>query len=405
MKSYSLGHVLDAVLLRDLAGLVARDRATTATLLAHIAEVDARRLFVPAGYPSMHAYCVDELHLSEDAASKRIQAARAARRFPALFTALAEGRLHLTAVWLLAPHLTPKNADELILAATHKRKFEIEELLAHRFSRLDAPARVRPVPAGTPELPQHSSEDAGTEVGKLGEHALGHVEYPQVELPQRPLSERFLIQVTIEKSTHQKLRYAQALLSHAVPTGDLAQVLDRALDTLIVQLEKRKFGGGTTRRTQERTAPVRRRCVPSHIRRAVWERDKGQCTFVSANGTRCKARRLLEFDHIDPVARGGQASVDRMRLRCRAHNQYEAERAFGVGFMERKRQESRLAVRKARTPAAEQQSEDVLAGLRGLGCRVTEARRAVDLSETSQDATLEERMRAALRFLGRGAPA
>src|SRR2546428_1590774 len=285
MQSYSLSHVRAAVLLRDLAGLVAQDRAKTATLLAHIAEVDARRLFVPAGYPSMHAYCVDELRLSEDAASKRIQAARAARRFPALFTALAEGRLHLTAVWLLAPHLTPENADELIQAATHKRKFEIEELIVRRFPAFGAPARVRPVTAMSPELPERAGSEPSILVGKPGEHALGHVEYPQVELPQRPLSERFLVQVTIEKGTHQKLRYAQGLLSHAVPTGDVAQVLDRALDALIVQLENRKFGGATTRRTQPGTAAVRKRCIPSHIRRAVWERDQGQCTFVSANGT------------------------------------------------------------------------------------------------------------------------
>jgi hypothetical protein len=52
---------------------------------------------VPAGCSSMHAYCVEHLHLSDDAAAKRIHAARAARRFPALFGALTEGRLHLTA--------------------------------------------------------------------------------------------------------------------------------------------------------------------------------------------------------------------------------------------------------------------------------------------------------------------
>ena len=88
MRDYALAHLSDAVLLRDLAALVVRDRVTTSTLLAHIAEVDARRLYVPAGYPSMHAYCVEELRLSEDAAYKRIQAARAARQFPALFAAL-----------------------------------------------------------------------------------------------------------------------------------------------------------------------------------------------------------------------------------------------------------------------------------------------------------------------------
>src|SRR5512143_4345271 len=101
-----LSQLSDAVLLRDLTALVARDRLTTARILAHIAEVDARRLYAPAGYPSMFAFCVEELRLSEDAAYKRIRAARVARQFPALFEAVAEGRLHLTVVCLLAPHLT-----------------------------------------------------------------------------------------------------------------------------------------------------------------------------------------------------------------------------------------------------------------------------------------------------------
>ena len=134
MRSYSLTHLSDAVLLRDLATLIAHDRVTAAAVLAHIAEVDARRLYAAAGYPSMHAYCVGELRLSEDAASKRIQAARAARQFPLLFDALAEGRLHLAAVCLLAPHLTAENAERLVEAATHRRKAEIEEMLA-RLSR------------------------------------------------------------------------------------------------------------------------------------------------------------------------------------------------------------------------------------------------------------------------------
>ena len=132
MRHHSLTHLSDAILLRELAALVAQDRITTAELLAHLAEVDARRLYVPAGYASMHAYCVEELRLSEDAASKRIQAARAARRFPALLGGLAQGRLHLAAVCLLAPHLTPENAPELIEAAAHRRKSEIEAWLARR---------------------------------------------------------------------------------------------------------------------------------------------------------------------------------------------------------------------------------------------------------------------------------
>ena len=225
MRDYTLTHLSDDVLLRDLATLVSRDRATTATLLAHIAEVDARRLYVPAGYPSMHAYCVDELRLSEDAAYKRITAARAARRFSALFSAIAEGRLHLAAVSLLAPHLTPENAEELIEAATHRRKSEIEEFLALRFTVPELPARARAVSASIPELVQLAPGRVDTESPtSADEHAAGHLGDGQVRG-----ASRFLLQLTITKDARNKLRYAQELLSHAVPNGDTAQVFERAL--------------------------------------------------------------------------------------------------------------------------------------------------------------------------------
>jgi len=73
------------------------------------------------------------------------------------------------------------------------------------------------------------------------------------------------------------------------------------------------------------------------VRRAVWERDGGQCTFVSESGRRCDARKPLEFDHVRELARGGESTVENLRLRCRAHNQYTAECTFGSEFMRHKR--------------------------------------------------------------------
>jgi 5-methylcytosine-specific restriction endonuclease McrA len=150
------------------------------------------------------------------------------------------------------------------------------------------------------------------------------------------------------QETHDKLRHAQALLGHAVPSGELSQVIDRALDALIQTLERRKFAA--TSRTRPRRSSANGRYVPAEIRRAVWQRDGGQCTFVSDKGHRCEARERLEFDHVDPVARGGRSTVKGMRLRCRAHNQYEAERTFGAGFMQRKRDEARARI--SATPGA-----------------------------------------------------
>jgi len=418
MLAYALTHLSDAILLRDLAALVAQDRTTTAALLAHVAEVDARRLYLPAGYPSMHAYCVDSLLLSEDAAYKRIQAARAARQFPAIFTGLAEGRLHLAAVCLLAPHLTPENADELVAAAAHQRKSEIEVLLARRFPRPEVRAMVQAIPYIPPQL------DAQLAPGQVGAAMLelaGGLGPGQSGAAPRAKSEslspeRFVLQVTIRKSTHDKLRYAQELLSHAVPSGDVVEVLDRALDALIGRLEKRKFAATNQPRLQRHSAAGRRN-VPAHVRRAVWDRDQGQCTFVSATGHRCPARRLLEFDHVDPVARGGEATMAGIRLRCRAHNQYGAECTFGAEFMRHQRRAAaaaRIAAKgrataaaagtaAARAPAAaaeqapgEGEDRDVVPWLRQLGFSAAEVRRAAARCEDIPDASLEQRLRVAL---------
>jgi len=371
---YSLTHVADQVLLRDLAALVARDRTTTAAMLAHIAEVDDRKLYLPAAHPSMFAYCVNELGLCEQAAFKRIRAARTARRFPEIFEAIADGRLHLSAVVALTPFLNEHTAGQLVEAAARKSMAEVERLLADRFPRPDVPTLVRPVPSSPgPALEQLSSRTVGTpSLGSVQAPtapasgappipnpvplpALGHVESPAPRPRVTPLAPRtFAVQFTMCQGTHDKLRYAQELLSHQLPSGDVAEVFDRALDALIRELEKQRFAA--TEKPRKCPGSSRARCIPSDIKRAVWKRDGGRCTFVSESGRRCESRKFLEFDHVTEVARGGTATAAHIRLRCRAHNQYTAERTFGVEFMRQKREAATGAravarIRNAATPA------------------------------------------------------
>ena len=174
MNSYALSHLDDHVLLRDLAAHVARNCTATADLLAHLAEVDARKLYLPAAHPSMHSYCVHVLGLSEDAASKRIHVARKAREFPAIFSAVAEGRLHLSGAVLLAPHLTSDNADALLAAAAHKTKSEVEAMLAHRFPKPDVPTRI--TPAGSASASDRLLSDS-TAPALAAQHARGMLRY------------------------------------------------------------------------------------------------------------------------------------------------------------------------------------------------------------------------------------
>ena len=106
----------------------------------------------------------------------------------------------------------------------------------------------------------------------------------------------------------------------------------------------------------------------------------------------------------DPVARGGAATVERMRLLCRAHNQYAAECTFGTAFMSLKRCEAqhapgRVEARARAASAEKSQERDVIPWLRQLGFRSDEARRPAAQCERIPEASLEERVRLALSLL------
>ena len=127
-------------LLARVKQLVRREGEATANLVAHLAELDARRLYLSEGCSSLFAYCTQVLHLSEHAAFNRIEAARAARKFPVILTLLASGALHLAAVRLLAPHLTAENHAELLQAARFQSKRDVELLVARASPRPPVPA-------------------------------------------------------------------------------------------------------------------------------------------------------------------------------------------------------------------------------------------------------------------------
>jgi hypothetical protein len=352
MHKYSRQGLSSSELVKNLDRLLLAERPHSAEVLSYIAEIGARGLYRRAGYPTMFLYLVGRWHLSESAAHKRARSARAARDFPVLFEAVADGRLHMSGIAVLAKHLRPENVDELIVAATHKTKAEIEQLVAVRFPKPDMPFRLGALPvrsdpivgASAPETLQVvANTDAELFLGTLG--AAADVPLPVVSTPasvqaavDRPklaptAPERFALQLTISRATRDKLRRAQELLGFHVAPNDVATVLDLALDALTRELEKKKCAR-TERPRQTPAAPSENpRHIPAELKRQVRERDQDQCTFVSDSGRRCSERKSLEIHHIREVARGGQATLDNVCLRCRAHNLFEAECTFGQEFM------------------------------------------------------------------------
>src|SRR5688572_25633350 len=144
----SLAHLSDAELVSRTKSLVARERHATAQLVAHLAELDTRDVHLREGYPSLFAYCVGVLGLSEGETANRIEVARAARRFPAVLEMLLDGAVTLTAIRLLAPHLTESNHREVLATARGTRKTDVEEHIARLAPPPDTRAAARRVPGG-----------------------------------------------------------------------------------------------------------------------------------------------------------------------------------------------------------------------------------------------------------------
>ena len=155
---------------------------------------------------------------------------------------------------------------------------------------------------------------------------------PDLALPRapevRPVSEeRWSVRVTLDSAAKEQLETLKALLSHKIPDGDLGAVLREAIRCGIEKHGNRK---GATAPAQQRSAKgdSAGSHIPAAIRREVWSRDGGRCTFEGPDGHRCDSRWQLELDHIRPVALGGSSATDNLRLRCRAHNMLHAEQVI-----------------------------------------------------------------------------
>jgi hypothetical protein len=337
MRIDMASHLSDTELLAETPRLAGCERGATAILIAHLAEVEGRKLYLAAGFDSMFAYCIGALRLSEHEALNRIEAARAARRIPRLLDMLAEGSLNLTTLRLLAPRLTEQNREKLLAEAGGKRKSEVQELLARHSPRPDVRESIRKLPA--PTITANAVEPAAvSQPGVLASVSMPTapepVPPPPVHRPRpavTPLApDRYQITFTGSGETRDMLELAKDMLRHAVPNADTAEVMNRALRALLEDLARKKFGATKRPASRGETRSAEgSRYLAASLKRAVWIRDRGRCGFMAASGLRCSARGFLEFHHVVPYAKGGKGTVENIALRCRPHNGYEADLEFG----------------------------------------------------------------------------
>jgi hypothetical protein len=253
--------------------------------------------------------------------------------------------MSLTTIRLLAPELTPANHRRLLDASRNQPTRQVEKIVAGLRPQPPVPSTIRRLPTRTASLilaapPQTDAALPETNVARSETDGAGDQATPEetptleirppaqsVVVPLTP--RRFKIQFTASEETHDLFRRAQDLLRHQIPDGDPGEVMARALKVLVRELEKEKLAATDRPRPSRGTDPYSR-YIPAEVKRKVWHRDSGQCAFVAPNGRRCTERAFLEFHHVEPYSVGGEATVENIELRCRAHNRYEAGLLFGT---------------------------------------------------------------------------
>src|SRR6185369_11722554 len=360
---YRLVGVGNAELVAGLSKLVQQSNGLTAQVLAHLVELDERRLHLDLGFSSLFAYCVESLGMSEGAAGRRVTAARVCRRFPDAFERVARGELHLCALCALTPHLNQQNATELFEACKDKTRRQIEQLLAVRFPRQDVREQIRRLPARGSALTRlvmferangsvaqfllparpFDAHDAPLDSGislagherSVGERApnaqpetlvitansrmgeriptdRGRVESTVAKARPRPRSreieplsaDRFGVHFTADAELRDLIERARELASHSIPKGDLAALMKLMVGRFVKQEEKRRFGIGVRPRRGDSVA-----ANSAHSEPITSPGGASVSSGRSKGGIRMAQQTSLEPRHQTKLARPSKAAV------------------------------------------------------------------------------------------------
>lgn len=332
----------DDELLAGLHALATCEKQLGAEIVLHLIEVERRRLHISLGYSSLYAYGIAELGWSENVAHKRAKAARAALACPEIVDHLATGKLTLSSVFVLAPHLDNNTGPALVAEACGKSRREVERQMAGRFGE---PRRG----------------------GDVRTHALAEG--------------KTRLEITITERCEALLREAIDLDGHR--QAEMAEILERALGDYVTKRKSERHGMAKRPQKAPRSCDADR--VSTKAKREVYQRDGGRCSFVGKAGHRCDSTYQLEYDHKCPRAHGGGSDTGNLRLLCRVHNQFAAEEVIG---------KARVAAVKERAGLA----ADCRLALTTLGFSKSEAKTKMARLTIANGALLEEVVRDALQL-------
>ncbi len=293
--------------LSELQNAVAEERRSQLRVLHLLREVERDGHYLEMGFPSVFEFATQSLGYSAGAAHRRIQSMRLIKTLPEMATQIETGSL------------------SLCVAAKTQSFFKSED--------------IRRKSEGDPKLSlQAKQEIAQSMVGasmRECEKKLAEIS-PEAALPSEKTKElprgKTLIQFSAAQELMEKLERLKCLLAHQNPDGSYEGLLGVLADMALREIEPKKPESAPPK-DDAQTAFVstvekeRSRYIPVEVKRRVFARDEGCCTYKDEEtGKRCRSRFALEYDHAKPFAWGGETNEANLRLRCRSHNAYTAEK-------------------------------------------------------------------------------
>jgi hypothetical protein len=298
--------------------------------LLALADFDRQRLWIQLGHACLFDFLHRELGLSRGAAHYRKVAAQLVQRYPEMVEPLRDGRLCMTVVLEVARVITPENSAVVLPRFFHRSKQEAKAVAVEICPAAVVPRREvvtdlpRPVPVQPVEL-------AASDIVHRSAVSVTRPAAPMQLDPLTPNLQR--LHMTVSKQFLDKLEAARKGQGHAQPGASAEKVLEAALDLLLARQAKRR---AEVKKPQKNPRPAKDAGqVTAAVKRAVWSRDEGKCTWPLDSGGICGSTLRLEIDHVVPRGRGGPSTVDNCRLICAAHNQLAARQVYGDEWMDR----------------------------------------------------------------------
>jgi hypothetical protein len=305
-----------------LADLLRREHLAMADFLVALADFDQQKGWRDLGFAGLFPYLHRELGLSKAAAFYRKTAAELVQRFPEVVEPLRAGELCITSVVELAKVLTPENRAEVLPRFLRCSKQEAKAVAAELAPEPSPPRRavVTPLPALPAAQAAPSVETTSQMVHP--DEPLRPDAAPAPAAPPRPeavplTADLRRLHVTVSKGFLAKVEAARSALSHSHPGASMEEVLEAGLDLILArETRKRTLVARPRPAPPVAATPANPRHVPAHVRRAVYKRDAGRCSWPLDAGGACGSTLRLQLDHVVPVALGGASTVENLRVTC-----------------------------------------------------------------------------------------